>query len=204
MNEEQRNAPETNPYVPSSSLQPTGTWLPDINALPMKLIVFGITTFLIGVILLGTAAEQGGCCDYTRDIPITEAIEHAWNTSWGQVISRGPSWFLLACAFGLIGYLTAPTHLRIVVYTYHALIALLCAPLAFITVFFMPWILLNALSGRADGEDWSEGMIIFGAVGYWSFMWLILLGTAWLRHRSLQNRTWSQTFAHFLRQVNGR
>ncbi len=185
MNKELRPTPEINPYVPTTSLRPAGSWLPDINALPMKLIVVGITTFLSGMILLGTAAEQGGCCDYTRDIPITEAMEHAWNANWVKVISSGTGWFLLAWSVGLIGYLAAPTPLRIVVYAYHAFFALLCSPLAFLTVFFMPWKLVDALCGRADGEDWSEGMINFGAVGYWSLMWIILLSTAWIRNRIL-------------------
>ncbi len=197
MNEELRPTPETNPYVPNTSLRPTGTWIPDVGGLPVKLMVLGVSVFLMGMYVLGLppATNTHG---FIEVVPFTEAVRAAINADWTAYYSSRTTaqlwlglWFLPVCSLGLIGYLAAPRSLHGLALAFHGMfvgliVSLLAVanPLFLLVMLMLPMALLDALIGRADGETWQD-TIYLSAVSSWVLMWIILLGMAWRRNRIL-------------------
>jgi hypothetical protein len=189
MNQDLRPTPEINPYEPHNNLQPADSLIPDVSSLPVKLIVVAIMSFLIGMFVLGMP-PSAGAFDYTRNIPISEAVTASLTANWPSVLSRtaGMAFFFLVPAVGgLMLYLLGPRRWmpRILVI---AILSVPLLPFALIVFVNDPFLLIRAAAGQADGETWSEGFVCFGAIGYWACLWLMLIGMAWLRQRSIKRR----------------
>lgn len=194
MNQDRHPTPEVNPYEPNGNSLPADSLIPDVSSLPVKVIVLAITSFLIGMFVLGMP-PSAGAFDYTRNIPISEAIAASLTANWPRVLRHqaGKAFlFLVPAAGGLMLYLLSPkrwiprilvSHLLVI-----ALLAFPVLPIALIGFVIGPLVVIGAAAGQADGEMWSEGFVCLGAIGCWAWLWLMLAGMARLRQRSIKRQ----------------
>jgi hypothetical protein len=138
---------------------------------------------LVGVFYLGLVPSLSSFAfDYTRNIPLTEAvagvarvgprallsdaytshevqfIPFAAATAVAFVLVRRLSWKLAAAGVAVVGpVLFCRT---VVVWVFSPLLFFITVP--------------AALTGHADGETWSEGHVAYGAVGGWEILWLLI------------------------------
>src|SRR5688572_2519818 len=154
--------------------------------------VVATSLFVLMLFLLGLP-PLSGALDYTRNIPMGEAIGYAW-------------------AKGVRGTLDSVDMIRVAMFAptaVAALMAFLCLqgvrqqriavavnvvlPAVWLGLFWPflvvagPPFLLAALAGRCDGEDWSEGFVSYAAAASWTTLWLAvalaLAGVKWRRSR---------------------
>ena len=194
MNHDLRPTPEINPDGPNGNLLPADSLIPDVSSLPVKLIVIAITSFLIGMFVLGMP-PTAGAFDYTRKIPISEAVAESLTADWPAVLShtgRMGVLFLVPAAGGLMLYLLSPKRWMPGILVSHllaiALLSVPALPLALVGFVIGPFVVIGAAAGQADGETWSEGFVCLGAIGCWAWLWLMVIGMAWLRQRSIKRR----------------
>lgn len=191
MNQDPCVTPEANPYQPTSNLLPAESWIPDISSMPVKLSVLAVMSFLIGMFVLGVPPSLG-YFDYTRDIPISEAIAASLTANWPVLIARSDGhtvWFPMVAVGGLLAYLLSPKRWMPMILALHLVMILIYLPgLLFFLLPFAPLIVIGAAAGQADGELWSEGFVCMGAMACWANVWLLLTGMAWLRQRSIRRK----------------
>jgi hypothetical protein len=138
---------------------------------------------LVAVFYLGLVpAVSSFAFDYTRNIPLTEAvagvvragprallndpytsrqvrfIPFAAATAVAFVLLPRLSWKLAAAAVAVVG--PALFCRTLVLWAFSPLLFFVTVP--------------AALTGHADGETWSEGHVAFGAIGGWELLWIVI------------------------------
>ena len=135
---------------------------------------------LVGILLMFLLGlpPLSGAVDYTRNIPLSEIIGYAWATGIEGTLHSASmvriALFAPTAIAGLLGFF----FLRGVALQRITLIMNVCLPAAWLAAFWPifivigPVILLSAIAGQCDGEDWSEGFICYAAIASWTTMWL--------------------------------
>lgn len=147
------------------------------------------STSLLALFYLGLVPAQSGFAyNYTRDVPLGEAVATALTapplTLFTDPHTAGFVWFIPLALVGVAAFaLTSTRHLKLVIAISTAMVGIVgCGKLfAFAPILFFAVVPI-ALGGGCDGEDWSEGMVAFGAAGGWMMLWwlivMLLLGRA--------------------------
>lgn len=126
--------------------------------------------------LLVALPPLAGALDYTRDIPLSEAIEYSLDADWSEVLTHPWATGLVLLIpleiAALVAFVLArPAWLTRVAFWVGLLAPFACAGrfapfLPLITIMTLPaWV------GRDDGETWSEGFVAMGCAGAWSMLW---------------------------------
>jgi hypothetical protein len=146
---------------------------------------------LLCVFYLGLVPAMSSIAfDYTRPIPLSEAVAG---------VLKIPPWRLLRDPYTAVGVFFIPLGigaLTVFVLTQRPRVKLIVAAVAIgLPIFcghllgciFGPMLLVtvvpSALLGRSDGEDWSEGMVAYGAAGGWVVLWCAILVTIFVKRR---------------------
>lgn len=157
-------------------------WRRDLPDTANALLIFAIVSLLIlsacliPIHVIALPPITGGL-DYTRDIPLSEAIEYAWAMGFTRTLSirltRWMSLFVPISAIGLVAYVVWIRRWPRVIALFNILFPLLCMPpIAILGIVYYPLDLPMALLGRVDGEVWSEGWVAYAAASYWSAIWM--------------------------------
>ena len=157
----------------------TPWWLKAFVATASLLILFGL--------VLGMP-PLAGALDYTRDIPLSEAIAYAAQADWRGVLAH--QWvvplvlFVPAMIIVLFAFLTARQLMtrRIVVTVGFVMPALWLWHWWPVSIMIMPELPLAFLGG-CDGETWSEGFVCYSALANWSALWAAVAVTLYARSR---------------------
>jgi hypothetical protein len=153
----------------------------------LKVCVAIVTTFILFIFLIALPpARQSAALDYTRDIPLSEAIGYSLKADWSSVLTDHATgtlvWFVpvaIACVIVFAAARRVWLSLSVVglALLFPAFVegprALL---LPIITIFVVP-----ALFGQEDGETWSEGFVALGCIGAWMLLWIFATAVFLLR-----------------------
>lgn len=161
--------------LPYAVLKSPREWLPPPAWL--KRIVICMSLMILVVFLLGLP-PLSGALDYTRAIPLTEAIEYAWKKGIRDTLDSsnmiGMAIFAPMAIAGVVAFL----YLRGRLAQWITLLANIILPAIWLggywplLVLWSPFILIEVLSGRSDGETWSEGFVSYSAIAAWTLLWL--------------------------------
>jgi hypothetical protein len=140
-------------------------------------------------LLLVSIPAAAGSLDYTRKIPVSEAVEYAvradWNRLWHDYRSGPRVLFAAMATVGLVAFMLCP-------FRFAPFISLVNAGLIALTGFHMLlglsiawWVILPMWFHKWDGETWSEGFVFGMAAFSWSYLWLVgLVAFTLLRFRA--------------------
>jgi hypothetical protein len=158
--------------------------------------VAGVVTLaclpILGLMAISLVPLAGGF-DYTRDIPLSEAIEGANGFDWSQLPSNGyvrNAWFIpILAVAGLVIFLVCPLRFAWLPAGLNALLPLYFAgPIGWIMVPFGGLVFASALLGSCDGETWSEGYVFWSASAVWSYLWIATATFLFFRSRMRSRR----------------
>jgi hypothetical protein len=165
-------------------------WVPPPRWLRCAVIV--VALFIIAMFLLALP-PLSGAVDYTRNIPLHEIIEYAWATGVRGTLDSASmvimAVFAPVAVAGLLAFqfLRGVVAQRVVIGVNVGLPALWLLPYWPTFVVVGPPVLLAAVAGQCDGEDWSEGFICYAAAASWTTLWLAvalaLLVMRWRRSK---------------------
>jgi hypothetical protein len=153
-------------------------WVPPPRWLRHAVIV--VALFILAMFLLGLP-PLSGALDYTRDIPINEVIEYAWALGVRGTLDSASmvviATFAPLAAAGLLAFLfvRGVVPQRVVIGLNIGLPAIWLLPFWPIFVVVGPPMLLLAVTGQCDGEDWSEGLICYASIASWTTLWLAVV-----------------------------
>jgi len=155
---------------------PAPRLIPPPSRAVKAMLVFGSVLILLA--LLVALPPVAGALDYTRDIPLSEAIGYSLDADWGHVLTHSWTTGLVALIPLEMGALITFVFSHRAWLTRTAVFLGLLAPFAcagrfavllpLITVMTLP-----AWFGRDDGETWSEGLVAFGCAGAWAILWAL-------------------------------
>lgn len=168
--------PETG-VLPYASPIARAPWIPPPRWMKVIAVVGSILVLFMFALGLPPLA---GALDYSRDIPIIEAIGYA--VQQGVAGTLGDSSMVLLATFipcaiiGLILFLLLRGHLpgRIVLLTNILMPAIWMHLFWPLIVAMGPFLLVSAILGNQDGETWSEGFVTYSAMGSWSALWIAI------------------------------
>jgi hypothetical protein len=135
------------------------------------------TLFLLAIAL----PPYWGAIDYTRTFALHEVAASSFTLHSLRAIGRSPANTWQACFVPL-------ALAMLVVFSRHrsiraslrlaalaaAMPLLWMGPVLILALILAPFVPL-AILGRADGEDWSEGMVAMGTAGVWTLLWTAVL-----------------------------
>ena len=134
---------------------------------------------ILALFIVSLPPAGAGALDYTRNIPLFEAVSYAWHADWGEVVrdSSRMFWFVPAALACLVAFLTLRdwrvTAATLTVAT--VLPALWIGPRWPLVIALSPMVVFPAVVGRSDGEDWSEGLVAMCTMGIWTLLWLLIV-----------------------------
>lgn len=159
----------------------------------LNVAVSAVSVVLLGIFYVGLAPSISSFAfDYTRDIPLSEAIGGVTRVSpralLTDVYTSREVYFIPAAVATLAAFVlvrrrrwklgVALFAIGFPVFLVRNLQFYFASPIAFFLA--VP----AALLGRCDGEDWSEGIVAVGAIGGWIILWaFVAAGLLWTARR---------------------
>jgi hypothetical protein len=153
----------------------------------LRIVVLVIALPIVFLLLISIPAAAGSL-DYTRHIPLSEAIAYAAGADWSRIWNDYFSWprllFLALASAGLVAFLVCPFRfVPFVVLANASIPVIVSGAISSVWLLIRGWsIIPHVLSSESDGETWSEGVVFAAAAASWSYLWIgMLLTTAVLR-----------------------
>ncbi|MGN6370299.1 MAG: hypothetical protein ACTHN5_18750 [Phycisphaerae bacterium] len=175
--------PTIQPHPPSPLPYATPpTARPPLSApLWLKIALLPPSLFLLAVFLIGLP-PLAGAIDYTRTFTLTEVLRYD-AAHLTDALGAPSSTFAPLATLTLLLFLLNARLRRITLITNVVLPLLYLGPYFPFMLRDAPQSLLSALTGRADGETWSEGFVSLAALACWTPLWLTLALTLALSNR---------------------
>ena len=145
-------------------------------------VAVGVASVMIVLLFLVALppARQSAALDYTRDIPLSEAIDYSIRADWSTVFTdhatAGMVWFApvaLACAVTFM--VARQTWLTRSTVALSVLAPFLWTGPGGILLPLIAVIAFPAVFGQQDGETWSEGFVAAGCMGAWMIQWTMVV-----------------------------
>ena len=124
--------------------------------------------------------------DYTKDIPLQEAVAGVLKVPPRKLLTDPYTFPIVlfipfAVAALVVFILGRSPQAKLFMAGVAIGIPLVCgSPMLVASPVLFVMVVPAAVLGRCDGEDWSEGMVAYGAVGGWMILWtLTTVGLLW-------------------------